>query len=201
MVEGVINSDMSIIDLGCGEGRFEVLFSHKVKKILGIDRDPRKIELARNKVKEMGLSNIDFLVDDVYTLEGFESEFDIAVAHFFMAEEAVRTASKVLKPGGIFLFTCFERSHLMEIGGSRFSYSVEDVVSWLTRSGFAVDYINVEKNVVRISSKKDAIEFFGIEKVNQWKKDGKWDRVEKLLLDGSTNLTLSTFIGKTKKVI
>jgi len=58
-----------IIDGFCGAGSNAIQFAFTCKKVIAIDIDPLKIELARNNAKVYGVSDrIEFIIGDYYAL-------------------------------------------------------------------------------------------------------------------------------------
>jgi len=58
-----------IIDGFCGAGSNSIQFAFTCKKVISIDIDPKKIELARNNAEVYGVSDrIEFIIGDYYAL-------------------------------------------------------------------------------------------------------------------------------------
>lgn len=80
-----LNSEMSVLDIGCGAGRFTIALADKVKEAVGVDVSPKMIEIAKKSAKDRNLSNTYFEAGDwsAWDLEkaGFREKFDIVLAH------------------------------------------------------------------------------------------------------------------------
>ena len=89
-----------VLELGCGDGTNLISFAYILpnSEFVGIDLSATHIDQANATAKELGLSNLSFLQDDVmnFTRDRF-GEFDYIVAHglFSWVPEFVRT--KVLQ--------------------------------------------------------------------------------------------------------
>jgi SAM-dependent methyltransferase len=95
-----------ILDVGCGEGqisrRLAALGKHRL--VVGLDPTERHIEVARARG-----GNVDYRVGVVDDLPFADGTFDAVVAclvfeHVDNVDRAIREVSRVLEPGGTFLF-------------------------------------------------------------------------------------------------
>ncbi len=109
---GEIKSGMKILDLGCGDGNVTFLLSNYVGSegiVVGIDSNENAIDNAQKKSKELGLSNLYFIVGDItqdFKIE--HSNFDVIIVRRVLMylsnpQSTIATAIKYLKPNGIFL--------------------------------------------------------------------------------------------------
>ena len=84
MEKGMLTPDSSVLDVGCGPGRYAVLLGARAKEVLGVDISERMLAIAAENVKNAGLSNVSFrnLAWDEAELEreGFEGRFDLVFA-------------------------------------------------------------------------------------------------------------------------
>ncbi len=94
----------TIIDIGCGEGRFSRLLSNLGATVTGVDLTEPFIQRARS------LSTGEtYLQGNAENLEGIESDdFDIAVSYIVLVDLqdyrcAINAAYRVLRPGGRFV--------------------------------------------------------------------------------------------------
>ena len=65
LVKKIIKENSSVVDVGCGTGRFSFSLVDKVNKIDGIDLSERNIKTAQSKVDESNSSKIKFYHSDV----------------------------------------------------------------------------------------------------------------------------------------
>jgi ubiquinone/menaquinone biosynthesis C-methylase UbiE len=68
-----------VIDIGCGDGRMALGCAPYASEVFGIDPDPSAIRLARVKVRELGLTNIQFKVGVAQELPFADEHFDVAI--------------------------------------------------------------------------------------------------------------------------
>jgi len=107
-----------ILDLGCGTGRTTfALFELGYTNILGVDLTPEMIAAAE-QIQEERKSTIPFQVGNAKSLAFEDRCFDVVIFSFnglmsIPGEEerfkAVQEIHRVLKPGGLFLFTTHDR--------------------------------------------------------------------------------------------
>lgn len=98
-----------VLDLGSGTGSVSLLAAERVGPdgfVLGIDRDAETVDRARRDMAERGVSNVDFQVGDVQTLDGVEGGFDAVVGrlvYMYVPDpvEALRQAYARVRPGGL----------------------------------------------------------------------------------------------------
>ena len=90
----------TVLDCGCGTGRFSQLFSERGAVVTGIDASPKMLELAAQRAPKAS-----FQVADVTNLP-FENQFDIVICsqvltHLHEYEGPLRSMRRALKPGGV----------------------------------------------------------------------------------------------------
>ena len=98
-------SGKTVIDIGCGEGRFCRLLSDLGAEVTGIDLTETLIERAR----ALGSKGEAYLVGDAETFDGVcDDGFDLAVSYIVLTDlldyrRSIREAYRVLRPGGRFI--------------------------------------------------------------------------------------------------
>ena len=98
-------SGKTVIDIGCGEGRFCRLLSEQGAKVTGIDLTEALTERART----LGSEGETYLVGDAEDLEGVrDNGFELAVSYIVLVDlldyrRSIREAYRVLRPGGRFI--------------------------------------------------------------------------------------------------
>ena len=60
LVEQYLRPDCDVLDLGCGHGEFTLTLAPRCRTIVGIERDPGYLELARELAVEQGITNVQF---------------------------------------------------------------------------------------------------------------------------------------------
>ena len=106
-----------ILDFGCGTGIYAKILTKKGAKIKGFDISPKMIKIAREENP-----NLELKVGSGYKIP-FKEKFDIVIAalvidYFDNWNKVFREVSRVLKKGGIFVFS----------GGNPVSECVERVI-------------------------------------------------------------------------
>ena len=103
----------SILNLGCGTGKHDVLLAELGYEITAIDLSETMIEIALASYPD--LSAVHFQVGDVRTFRS-EKRFDVVVSLFHVMsyqaensdlEAAFKTAAFHMKKNGVFLFDCW----------------------------------------------------------------------------------------------
>jgi SAM-dependent methyltransferase len=100
--------DMELLEFGCGSGATALLHAPHVKHIRAIDFSARMIEHARSSAAERGVTNVDFEVADITTLDMPDGSFDIvlglSILHLLEDRDAVMArVHRLLRPGGVFV--------------------------------------------------------------------------------------------------
>jgi SAM-dependent methyltransferase len=106
----------SILDLGCGEGRYSVFFRDRGFKVLGVDISETLIRSGKKKYP-----HLDLVVGDMRAIPVFPGKFDIVLSLFtsfgyFEKDEENRkvlcSVHQSLKPGGIFWLDFLNPHHV-----------------------------------------------------------------------------------------
>lgn len=85
-IKKVIQPNSSIIDVGCGTGRFSFLVADKVKSVTGIDLSSKNIETANQTLKKNPNNKISFLHTNLVNLISQNHHFDYAVMTYVIHE-------------------------------------------------------------------------------------------------------------------
>lgn len=98
-------TNLDVIDLGCGEGRFCRMLAARGARTLGVDLQPAFVDYATSKAG----SAERYSVGDIQHLTGVpDSRFDLAVSYISLVDvpdqrSAVAEAFRALVPGGRFV--------------------------------------------------------------------------------------------------
>lgn len=132
-----IGAGMRVLDIGCGPGMTSFMLARRVGSaghVFGVDRDPRMLELARQKARDAGVANVTFIQG------GFDVSFpergtlDAVVGRRVLmyqpgATEAVSQLTDAVRSGGVI---AFHEHDMVEISDSRTPLPLHDQVrSWL----------------------------------------------------------------------
>lgn len=99
----MIDSDSTILDVGCGTGKYSFSLAKESKHVTGVDLSPKMIEKAQEKKKETNTHNVHFQVADWHATEletlGFSKAFDLVIANMTPAVRNFDTFIKLSKAG------------------------------------------------------------------------------------------------------
>mgnify|MGYP001170454413 CR=1 FL=1 len=84
-VEKIINSDVldvvedckSMLDVGCGNGRFTLLFANVIDQIWACDLSKSLISSAKKSSDKQNISNVQFRVADIISQPEFNEKFEV----------------------------------------------------------------------------------------------------------------------------
>ena len=134
----------NISDLGCGTGELiEILSGEASHKLIGVDSSPEMLEQAR--LRFSGTGNAELRLGELEHLPMKNREIDTAIMnmvlhHISQPELPIAEAYRVLKPGGLFILSDFEKHDLERIkkiiGGSWLGFEKEKIKIWLADKGF-----------------------------------------------------------------
>lgn len=119
----------SFLDLGTGPGTQALKLFEKGFDITASDLSPSSIHKASNRYNEQGISQINFIVDDIlksnFSNKEFDFIFDRGCFHVISPEKRstyTKEVNRILKAGGILFLKCFsEKEPEWEFGPYRFS--------------------------------------------------------------------------------
>lgn len=95
----------TVLDLGCGTGKFSRLLAERANKVTALDLSPNSIQIARQRSQQF--NNIDYQVADIsqcdFASERFEAIVSIATFHHLSLEQLIPKLKAALKPGGVLI--------------------------------------------------------------------------------------------------
>ena len=109
----------SVIDIGCGEGRFCRLLSERGATVTGVDLT----ELLIARARALGQAEETYVVGDAVDLAGVEdASFDLAISYIVLVDlldcrRAIEAAYRVLSPGGRFVVCNIHPMRSADSGG------------------------------------------------------------------------------------
>jgi ubiquinone/menaquinone biosynthesis C-methylase UbiE len=134
---------MACLDAGCGGGdvAFELArLSGPAGRVVGMDIDATKIQLAAREAEERQLSNVEFQHSDIFEND-LASTFDLVYARFLLTHlrhpaEALARMLRVLRPGGIVIVEDIDfTGHFCHPHSQAFSRYVEIYTQVVQRRG------------------------------------------------------------------
>jgi SAM-dependent methyltransferase len=101
-------SEGAVVDLGCGFGLFGLYFgiTHPGIHVIGLDKQPRRIEMAQAACDRLGVRNVSFVVGDAESYvqtEPLRAAYMVDLLHHIPRPAAVSLVSSLalhLVPGG-----------------------------------------------------------------------------------------------------
>jgi ubiquinone/menaquinone biosynthesis C-methylase UbiE len=97
-----------VLEVACGTGLVALKLAERVSKVSGIDISAPMIDEAKKKLMEKGSDNVEFFVEDAYSLHFENDLFDTVICNNAMQnmkypQRALAEIRRVLKPGGRFI--------------------------------------------------------------------------------------------------
>ncbi|NNC73482.1 MAG: metalloregulator ArsR/SmtB family transcription factor [Sphingomonadaceae bacterium] len=133
-----------LVDIGTGTGRMLELFGGASESALGIDRSPEMLRLARAKLAEAGLDNVEIRQGDMYALDLAESSTNTVILHqvLHFAQQpaaAIAEAARVLDTGGRLLIVDFAAHQREELRSRdahvRLGFDDSQLAGWFDAAG------------------------------------------------------------------
>jgi ubiquinone/menaquinone biosynthesis C-methylase UbiE len=94
-----------VLEIACGPGFVALLFAERVREVVGLDLTEALLEQARQRQRELGLHNVQFVQGDAEQLPFPDGAFTIvachkAFHHFTNPRKVLEEISRVLAQGG-----------------------------------------------------------------------------------------------------
>lgn len=101
-----------ILDLACGTGISTLALAERYPncRIVGVELREEYLSLARNKIQQLGLSNVEFVLnraEDYRSNEPFDCVVSSYLAKYADLTSLTRTTKEMLRPGGLLLMHDF----------------------------------------------------------------------------------------------
>ena len=111
---GMLKAETKILDVGCGAGFLSNALAKEGLNITGVDLSPESLKVA---AKYDETKSVKYQTADAYHLPFADQSFDVLTAMDFLEhvedpKEVIKEFSRVLKPGGLFIFHTFNRNFL-----------------------------------------------------------------------------------------
>jgi ubiquinone/menaquinone biosynthesis C-methylase UbiE/uncharacterized protein YbaR (Trm112 family) len=108
----------AFLEAGCGTGRMTQEFAAKAREVVAIDFSFQSLCVNRKKVRQAGVTNVHLVQADLCKLPFKKDVFDRATSCQVLEhvpthparEEAVRSISRVLKPGSTFVTSAYQHT-------------------------------------------------------------------------------------------
>jgi len=124
-----LDSSTQVLDVGCGAGFLSNELALHHLNVTGVDLSEDSIRVAQ---KFDSTKSVKYLAADAYNLPFADQSFDVLTAMDFLEHvdqpaKAIQEFSRVLKPGGIFIFHTFNRNFLAYL-------VIIKLVEWLVKN-------------------------------------------------------------------
>ena len=133
-----------VADLGAGAGRMLEIFAPQAERAIGVDLSSAMLAVARGRLEETGLANVQLRQGDIYALPIERNSVDLAVMHQVLhylddPARALREAARVLAPGGRLIVVDFaphtEEALRDKHAHRRLGFSEREIVDLLKQAG------------------------------------------------------------------
>ncbi len=147
----------SVLELGCGTGSTAIIHAPFVRHIQTVDFSARMLEIAKERARQAGVSNISFTESGIDEFEAPKDSFDVVMAMSVLHLLPDRTTAiakiyAMLKPGGVFISSTHCLGNKMKflkivapVAGI-FGllpvlrvFTVQELASSITDAGFAIE--------------------------------------------------------------
>ena len=188
-----------VLDVGCGSGRLSLALAPVARSVVGLDRDPLSIDEARRRAAAAGLANVEFHEADVEAGSYAAWRPDLVTAHLCASDAIIERAAAALRPGHCLVMVAFHVDQWKETGRvSRFAYNRARMRTLLEGAGFAIEALEVEREVRRFASVEEGLAAaVGLE--DRWRTDGRWFRYIAFLESGGRTLTRGHLLVKARR--
>ncbi|MCX8129946.1 MAG: methyltransferase domain-containing protein [Clostridia bacterium] len=148
---GILMKNMTVVDLGCGDGYISRAVSGMVDKVIAIDISSKMLELLNKKAAEAGIKNIETIETEAQEVPLKDSIADVVFASMFLhhieePEEIIQEMYRIVRPEGIAVIADFQKHKNAEMKKRMHDvwsgFSTSEVKKWFINAGFS--NINIE---------------------------------------------------------
>jgi len=112
-------NDLTVVDLGCGTGFFTDILSGRYQQVIGLDISTSMLNFSKNKRDK----SIIWLEADAYKLPFKDASIDLIYSNLMIQwcdnlAVVIKEILRVLKPGGLFIFSTLIDGTLFELKSS-----------------------------------------------------------------------------------
>ena len=134
----------SLLDLGTGTGRMLELLGPRAVRAVGVDQSAAMLALARSRVDQAGLRNVQLRQGDVYAPPVERDGYDLIVIHqvlHFLDDpaRALNEAAHALAPSGRLVVVDFDAHHeeflRTDFAHRRLGFPLAEIEGFLTEAG------------------------------------------------------------------
>jgi ubiquinone/menaquinone biosynthesis C-methylase UbiE/biotin operon repressor len=97
--------ELTVADLGAGEGTLSQLLAKNARKVVAIDNSPKMVEFGSQLAKKHGFKNLEYRLGDIEEPPIANNSVDLAILsqalhHAIHPQQAIGAAHRILKRGG-----------------------------------------------------------------------------------------------------
>ena len=136
---------LTVADLGSGEGLLSELLARRARKVIAVDNSEKMVAFGAKKARKNDLKNLEFRQGDLQDPPVEAESVDLvilsqALHHAEEPAKAIRSAHRILKPGGRVMILDLLRHTFKKAGelyGDRWpGFAESDLHRWLEEAGF-----------------------------------------------------------------
>jgi ubiquinone/menaquinone biosynthesis C-methylase UbiE len=137
----------AVLDLGTGTGRMIELVASLCARAIGIDQSHAMLNMARARLDQAGLRNVQLRQGDIYALPVERDAYDLVILHQVLhylddPGRALREAARALRPGGRLLVVDFAPHGQEELRDQhahrRLGFAAGEIASYLAEAGLEI---------------------------------------------------------------
>jgi excisionase family DNA binding protein len=141
----ILKSEMTVLDLGAGDGYLSRAIAGFVKKVVAVDISGEMLKELLKKASDEGIANIETLESDGCDMPLEKSSVDIVCSNMYLHHiedpmNAINEMKRVLKPKGMVFLADFKEHDNSELKEKMHDvwqgFSPEDVREWFEKCGF-----------------------------------------------------------------
>jgi 2-polyprenyl-3-methyl-5-hydroxy-6-metoxy-1,4-benzoquinol methylase len=138
-IDGFIDRNLTLVDLGCGNGASTFMLAGEMSRCVGIDMNPAYQKIFREQMDRNSVRNCEFVLLDL-NKDSYHERFDrlisFEVIEHLKDEGRVRVFHDLLKPGGLAAITVPNKWWIFETHGANLPllpWNRVPYFSWLPR--------------------------------------------------------------------
>ncbi|MGD0642780.1 MAG: class I SAM-dependent methyltransferase, partial [Roseiarcus sp.] len=134
----------AVLDLGTGTGRMLELAAPLAERAVGVDQSPAMLALARSRLDQSGLRNVQLRQGDIYAPPVERDAYDLVIIHqvlHFLDDpaRALNEAARALRPGGRLIvvdFAAHGEEYLREqFAHRRLGFAADEIEAFMSEAG------------------------------------------------------------------
>jgi len=158
-----VDAGDTVLEVACGTGLVALKVAERASKVSGIDISAPMIDEAKKKMREKGVDNVEFFVEDAYSLHFGNDVFDTvicnnAIQNMKYPQKALAEIKRGLKPGGRFIGTVvgFGEAPIFKMLFTIFKpfiklpvfhkFNLDEMADMIRNSGFSIVNKEILKN-------------------------------------------------------